>query len=107
MSHTSATVEAVTAFAGCNAVTLANVKASSLASNSWRSQTCHGGGTRRETASKIVGLRRALDIRLRPWAFRPHIGLLPMVASANWRVAAFKGFCRFLTGNMSEVCDFF
>jgi hypothetical protein len=36
----------------------------------------------RETASKIVGLRRALDIRLGPWAFRPGIGLLPM------------GFCR-------------
>ena len=32
----------------------------------------------RETASKIVGLRRALDIRLGPWAFRPGIGLLPM-----------------------------
>ena len=27
---------------------------------------------------EIVGLRRALDIRLRPWAFRPHIGLLPL-----------------------------
>ena len=25
---------------------------------------------RRETASKIVGFRRALDIQLRPWAFR-------------------------------------
>ena len=35
------------------------------------------GGTRRENASKIVGLRRALDIRLRPWVFRPDIGLLP------------------------------
>jgi hypothetical protein len=31
---------------------------------------------RRETASKIVVLRRALDIRLRPWAFRPGTGLL-------------------------------
>ena len=25
----------------------------------------------RETASMIVGLRRTLDIRLRPWTFRP------------------------------------
>ena len=25
-----------------------------------------------------VGLRRALDIRLRPWAFRPPTGLLPL-----------------------------
>jgi hypothetical protein len=50
-------------------------------------------------------LRRALDIRLRPWAFRPHIGLLPLsyiaagdvhtVATNGLEVAAFKGFCRF------------
>ena len=34
----------------------------------------------------IVGLRRALDIRLRPWTFRPGIGLLPM------------GFCCVIAG---------
>ena len=32
----------------------------------------------RSSIWKIVGLRRALDIRLRPWVFRPHIGLLPL-----------------------------
>ena len=45
-------------------------------------------------------ISRPFDIRVRSWAFRPGIGLLPMgfycatspvVACAN--VAAFKGFC--------------
>ena len=56
----------------------------------WQASGCHspaipGARTRlavaelrRETASKIVGLRRALVVRLRLWVFRPHIGLLPL-----------------------------
>ena len=43
-SHTSAIVEP-TAFAGCDAVT-AGKRQASLASNSWRSHTCRGGGTK-------------------------------------------------------------
>ena len=55
----------------------------------------------RETASKIVGLRRALDIRLRPRGFRPHIGLLPLsyiaddvrpVATNGLESGRFQGF---------------
>jgi hypothetical protein len=65
------------AAAGCDAVT-AGKRQGVTRQQFRRSHTCRGGGTRRETASKIVGLRRALDIRLRPWAFRPGIGLLPM-----------------------------
>ena len=82
-----------------------------------------GGGTRRETASKIVGLRRALDIRRRPWALRPGIGLLPMgfccatspvVAGAirirKWPLSkVFVGFNRqyVRSAHYGEVCDFF
>jgi hypothetical protein len=78
---------------------------------------------RRENASKIVGLRQALDIRLRPWGFRPGIGLLPMsfycatspvVASAirtrEWPLSrVFVGFNRqyVRSGHCGQVWDFF
>ena len=45
-------------FAGCDAVT--------------------AGGRQGITRQQFLALRRALDIRLRPWAFRPRTGLLPM-----------------------------
>ena len=94
-----------------------------LASNSWRSHTCRGGGTRRETASKIAGLRRALDIRLRPWAFRPRTGLQPMrfccatspvvagaIRTREWLLSrVFVGFNGqyVRSGYYGEVCGFF
>ena len=87
------------------------------------SHTCRGAEPRRETASKIVGLRRALDIRLRPWAFRPGIGLLPMgfccatspvvagaIRTRKWPLSrVFVGFNRqyVRSGHYGEVCDFF
>ena len=77
----------------------------------------------RETASKIVGLRRALDIRLRPWAFRPGIGLLPMgfccatspvvagaIRTRKWPLSrVFVDFNRqyVRSGHYGEVCEFF
>ena len=64
-------------------------------------------GVRDVTTAVDIGSKSwPFDIRLRPWAFRPGIGLLPMgfycatspgggVRYTNQRVAAFKGFCRF------------
>ena len=60
-------------------------------------------GVRDVTTAVDVGSKSwPSDIRLRPWAFRPHIGLLPLSYIAgggerytNQRVAAFKRFCRF------------
>ena len=95
-------------FAGCDAVT-AGGRQVSLASNSWRSHTCRGGGTKARDGVEDVGLRRALDIRLRPWAFRPGIGLLTLryLAGGEVRAVATNGlesgrFQGFLTGNMSN-----
>ena len=52
------------------------------------------------------------DIRLRPWVFRPHIGLLPLryIAAGDVRPVAtnglesgrFQGFLLVLPGNMSD-----
>ena len=49
-----------------------------LASNSWRSHTRRGGGTNARDRVEDRRLAGPLDIRLRPWAFRPGIGLLPL-----------------------------
>ena len=73
--HTSATVERHR-FRRRDAVTAGKRQGRHSPAISGVPHVC-GGGTRRETASKIGGLRRALDIRLRPWAFRHGIGLLP------------------------------
>ena len=51
-----------------------------------------------------------LDIRLRPWVFRPHIGLLTLrsLAGGDVRAVATNGpesgrFQGFLNGNMSNI----
>ena len=60
-------------------------------------------GVRDVTTAVDIGSKPwPFDIRLRPWVFRPHIGLLPLryiagggPALYELEVAAFKGFCRF------------
>ena len=84
-------------------------------------------GVRDVTIVRATMLRpsisRPFDIRLRPWAFRPHIGLLsmgfgcatlPVVASAirirGWPPSrVLVGFNRqyVRSGHYGEVCDFF
>ena len=60
-------------------------------------------------AVAIGGKSWPFDIRLRPWVFRPHIGLLPLryLAGGEMRSYATNGlesgrFQGFLTGNMSD-----
>ena len=68
-------------------------------------------------------ISRPFDIRLRPWAFRPGIGLLPMdfccatspvvagaIRTRKWLLSrVFVGFDRqyVRSGHYGEVCDFF
>ena len=111
MSHTSATVEPSQLSPAVTLRRLAGVKAS-LASNSWRSHTCRGRGTKARDRVEGLGLRRALDIRPRPWVFRPRTGLLPWryIAAGDVRPVAtnglesgrFRGVLLVLTGNMSD-----
>ena len=60
-------------------------------------------------AVAIGGKSWRLDIRLRPWVFRPHIGLLTLrsLAGGDVRAVATNGlesgrFQGFLNGNMSD-----
>jgi hypothetical protein len=60
-------------------------------------------------AVDIGGKSWPFDIRLRPWVFRPHIGLLPLRYLAGGEVRSFATnglesgrFQGFLTGNMSD-----
>ena len=68
---------------------------------------------RNDAAAVAIGSKsRPFDIRLRPWVFRPHIGLLPLryIAAGDVRPDAtngtrngrFQGFLLVLTGNMSD-----
>ena len=65
---------------------------------------------RNDAAAVAIGSRSwPFDIRLRPWVFRPHIGLLPWryIAAGDVRPVATNGvesgrFQGFLTGNMSD-----
>ena len=68
---------------------------------------------RNDAAAVDIGSRSwPFDIRLGPWVFRPHIGLLPWryIASGDVRPVAtnrlesgrFQGFLLVLTGNMSD-----
>ena len=63
-------------------------------------------GVRDVTTAVDVGSKSwPFDIRLRPWGFRPHIGLLPLsyiaggdvrpVATNGLESGRFQGFCRF------------
>ena len=61
-------------------------------------------------AVAIGGKSWPLDIRLRPWVFRPHIGLLTLrsLAGGDVRAVATNGlesgrFQGFLNGNMSNI----
>ena len=68
---------------------------------------------RNDAAAVAIGSRSSpFDIRLRPWVFRPHIGLLPWryIAAGDVRPVAtnglesgrFQGVLLVLTGNMSD-----
>jgi hypothetical protein len=65
---------------------------------------------RNDAAAVAIGSKSwPFDIRLRPWVFRPHIGLLPLRYIATGDVRSFTTnalesgrFQGFLTGNMSD-----
>ena len=67
-------------------------------------------GPRNDAAAVAIGGKSwPLDIRLRPWVFRPHIGLLTLRSLAGGDVRSFTTngvesgrFQGFLTGNMSD-----
>ena len=93
-------------FAGCDAVTAGGRQGIT------RQQflaLCRGGRTKVRDRVEDRRLAARVDIRPRPWVFRPRTGLLPMgfccatlpvvtcalLQPTDQKVAAFKGFCRF------------